>query len=650
MKILNKILKKSHIYLLAATCCMYSSCDFLDVVPPEQANLTDAVKDAEATLGFLFSCYAGVQNPLGYTRMEASADEYALPELWGHYANTAAYNLVTPQNAEHRWGTLYRFIGQTHLFLQNIEYAQGVTEEQRTEWIAEAHFLLAYYHFEVLRFYGPCPITDSYIDKETSSSQYHGRYHYDYVTEWIVKELDWAINNGLPKRLSGDNSERPDDSQYGRATVAIAKALKARVLLYAASDLWNGGFPFKTWKNDNFETPGYGKELVSHEYKREKWVKALTACEEALEEAEYANYKLLQYEDLSSAQKEMPETYIPGLDRTTDKGKAFAQKVLLMQYVIHNRESKEVLWGVDKQDDGNWNGCMPTRIVQMYNGTWWNGYSGMCPYLYTMEHFYTKNGKLPADDPEFYDETEWLKSAQLAGRESIIKLHLNREPRYYAWLAFDGGDYGVKFVNGKPLQGLELRNSMKQGYNPELFNRDHCVTGFLTQKFIQPGLNTTSSNTWDFDATKAARPLIRLSELYLNLAECQAELSNGNDDYATKAIENINIIRRRAGVGELEDLGNMPLIDWVRNERFIELWGEGHRYFDLRRWMIAPQHLAAGKREGLNAEMKLDPTFEEYNQRIKVAQPYEWENRMYIAPLFYNECYKNPQMVQAPGY
>ena len=54
----------------------------------------------------------------------------------------------------------------------------------------------------------------------------------------------------------------------GRATSVIAKAIKARMLVYAASPLWNGNFPYSEgdWCNKTFETPGYGKSLVSHSY------------------------------------------------------------------------------------------------------------------------------------------------------------------------------------------------------------------------------------------------------------------------------------------------------------------------------------------------------------------------------------------------
>ncbi|MGN0191786.1 MAG: RagB/SusD family nutrient uptake outer membrane protein, partial [Candidatus Cryptobacteroides sp.] len=133
----------------------------------------------------------------------------------------------------------------------------------------------------------------------------------------------------------------------------------------------------------------------------------------------------------------------------------------------------------------------------------------------------------------------------------------------------------------------------------------------------------------------------------LNLAECRAALGDTDG-----ALDNLNIVRKRAGIPELTSADlteEMPLEEWVRNERFIELWAEGHRYFDLRRWCLAPQYLKAGVREGLNFTIE-NPTFEQLNQRTVVNQPFEWNERMYLLPIATAEKDSNPQLVQAPGY
>lgn len=636
MKLLRNI-KLYTVSLIIAMGAAVASCDFLEVVPAEKPTLPDATKDYNATLGFLYSCYAGIQNPVYFSRAEGSADEFAIPELWGYACQNVGYGLYTPSNLiDHRWGTYYRFIGQCHLFLQELENAKGITDADKIRWIAEAKFLIAYYHFEVLRFYGPCPITDSYIAMDTPNSEYNGRSHYDYVTNWIVDLLDEASFD-LPTTIR--------DNEWGRATVAIAKSIKARALVYAASPLWNGEFPYPNWTN-KVETPGYGTELVSRTYDRSKWERALTACNEALEAADAEGFELFRDETLySNANISLP--YIPGMSSNAEFD-AFKKKVLLMRYVINAKPTegnREFVWGLNVGNDQMVIHALPTRVIQQSNGNWYNGYSGIAPTLNSAEFFYTANGKTPAMDQNFAREDEWFTSGNLPGREDIIKLNIGREPRFYAWFAFDGGDYGSRIKNGQPLK-LQLRNDQQQGLNPTLFNRDHCSTGYMSQKYLRPDAVVNASGSLSIGGD-VPRPLVRMAELYLNLAECQAALGN------TDAIETLNIIRDRAGVPLLQEsdiTSEMPLIEWVRNERFIELWGEGHRYFDVRRWVQAPKYFAAGVRKALNIEEKQNPSFEEFNKPVQLARPYLWETRMYMAPIFYNEAYKNPQMVQAPGY
>lgn len=636
MKLLRNI-KLYTVSLIIAMGAAVASCDFLEVVPAEKPTLPDATKDYNTTLGFLYSCYAGIQNPVYFARAEGSADEFAIPELWGYACQNVGYGLYTPSNLiDHRWGTYYRFIGQCHLFLQELENAKGITDADKIRWIAEAKFLIAYYHFEVLRFYGPCPITDSYIAMDTPNSEYNGRSHYDYVTNWIVDLLDEAAFD-LPTTIR--------DNEWGRATVAIAKSIKARALVYAASPLWNGEFPYPNWTN-KVETPGYGTELVSRTYDRSKWERALTACNEALEAADAEGFELFRDETLySNANISLP--YIPGMSNNTEFD-AFKKKVLLMRYVINAKPTegnREFVWGLNVGNDQMVIHALPTRVIQQSNGNWYNGYSGIAPTLNSAEFFYTANGKTPAMDQNFAREDEWFTSGNLTGREDIIKLNIGREPRFYAWFAFDGGDYGSRIKNGQPLI-LQLRNDQQQGLNPALFNRDHCSTGYMSQKYLRPDAVVNASGSLSIGGD-VPRPLVRMAELYLNLAECQAALGN------TDAIETLNIIRDRAGVPLLQEsdiTSEMPLIEWVRNERFIELWGEGHRYYDVRRWVQAPKYFAAGVRKALNIEEKQNPSFEEFNKPVQLARPYLWETRMYMAPIFYNEAYKNPQMVQAPGY
>lgn len=52
---------------------LLSACNYLEVIPPEQANLDDTMKDANAVRNFLYSCYNGVENTI--TMDNPSVDE-----------------------------------------------------------------------------------------------------------------------------------------------------------------------------------------------------------------------------------------------------------------------------------------------------------------------------------------------------------------------------------------------------------------------------------------------------------------------------------------------------------------------------------------------------------------------------------------------
>ena len=507
------------------------------------------------------------------------------------------------------------------------------------EWEAEANFLIAYYHMQLLMLYGPCPINDQYLPMDTDPSDYPGRSHFDYVVDWVVDKFDKCAEV-LPAYR--------EQEKWGRATSVMAKSLKSRLLVFAASPLWNGKFPYPEWKNTNFTTPGYGYELVSLKYNESKWVRAREASIEALSLALNDGRHALYTDEEMYKREGLDLPFVPGVSTETDEGEAFLKKVLLMRYLVTtrvNEGNKEIIWGI--ADQGNMiDGSIPHYVLQLNNGSDWGKYSGVAPILNTsIEYFYTKNGKRPINDPFFASKDIWFKSAGIDNRPDIIELNANREPRFYAWFAFDGGDYGSKLADGNSLK-IELRNSDKQGYNPDKFNRDNNVTGYFSQKFIMPKLSVTKNGSWNNQSKP--RPLIRLAELYLNIAECNAALGNKSE-----VIANLNIIRERAGVPELIEsdiTSDFTAMDWTRNERFIELWGEGHRYYDIRRWMIAPQTMGAGMRTGLSAYGTKNPSFADFNTPKPINQPFMWSNRMYLLQIFYIEVNKNRQMIQAPGY
>ncbi|MDR3187903.1 MAG: RagB/SusD family nutrient uptake outer membrane protein [Prevotellaceae bacterium] len=648
------------------------ACDYLDVVPPAQPEFEDTMKDEAATLSFLYTCYGYVprSQPFDFKSFEQSADEIIAPKTYDDYQQQMAWGSISPAyyngwggDDMNIWTPSYNWLGYVHHFLSLIDVLQpvGVTDDMKAQYKAECYFLQAYYHFRVLQAFGPCPIIPQKVDPNIINSDIPGRSHFDYCVDYIVGKLDAAAEVLPPTRSS---------EELGRATSAIAKALKARVLLYAASPLWNGSFPKASWKNENFETPGYGKELVSSSYNAQKWNRALTACEQALQSAKDAGYGLFTVEmaNLKADRDGIGLPFVPGKEDNTDANNEFKQRVRMFQYLLTSNEgdnNKEIIWGQRIDSDVNNGGeavyCrLPNRVVRKSDGQWTGGWASLAPSLYSVQHFYTENGKLPAQDADFYPENQWYTrfyegtsspehTTTLDGesvKNDVIKMNVKREARFYAWIAFDGGEYAKKINDGNPLW-INFKNTNTNGWRAS--DARNCVgTGYLSKKFIDPNIKFLANGTATFTATR--RPYIRMAELYLNLAECHAALNNTQD-----ALSNLNEVRRRAGFSDLTsaDLGDMPLADWVRNERFVELFEEGHRYYDVRRWMIAPERLKAGARYGLNG-LALSPSFEEFNTPTPVDQPFKWDDRLYLLPVWsrgdMDELYSNPQMVQAPGY
>lgn len=634
----------------------FSSCSYLDVAPPEKPMIKNAFDTDAKALGFLLSCYDGMNQVSGQKTILsdytwAATDEQAPYFQW----NTPALNMqqgrFTPASNTDwfpDWRAVMNSLGQIYLFEEESAKATAswITPETRNEWQTELTFLKAYYHFIMLQNYGPIPIIEQRFDQNIAGNQLPGRSHFDYCVDRIVGWFDEAEKGLKVKR---------DEVETRRATSMACKALKARLLLYAASPLYNGSFPYPTWRNEKYETPGYGKELVSHTYDPKKWERALTACKEALDYAiNEGGYSLFGYDAATKSQDfRLVEELMKGDNLKLDmlhiddnEDETFKKTVMLMRYLMTTNSTNgnlEVVWQPGPVNNTQLWTILPTRILKLTNGSWKGGWTGTAASLYSIEHFYTKDGKLPEKDPAFTPKSQWMQSAGLSNK-NIIRLNHGREPRFYATFSFDGDEYSPVIVNGEPLV-MNVRSSELQGYDPQMsFNQ----TGYYYKKWVQPNLRYSLP---DGKSNARSYPMIsiRIAELYLNLAECYAAL--GRD---AEALEALNPIRVRAGVPALTQQlvgeSGMSVTDWVRNERFVELYLEWHRYYDLRRWMIAPQRLGPTSIQGLNA-MQNNPSFESFNKIMTLTSlDLKWLKRMYLKPIPQHDIYSNENLVQAPGY
>ena len=103
MNISSKITRK--IWTLVIACCS-ASCNYLDIIPPAQADFEDTMKDESATLDFLYTCYGGIprSNPFHYQAFEYSVDEVVMPKEYSNWQQQVAWGTIAPAYTNSWWG------------------------------------------------------------------------------------------------------------------------------------------------------------------------------------------------------------------------------------------------------------------------------------------------------------------------------------------------------------------------------------------------------------------------------------------------------------------------------------------------------------------------------------------------------------------
>lgn len=178
------------------------------------------------------------------------------------------------------------------------------------------------------------------------------------------------------------------------------------------------------------------------------------------------------------------------------------------------------------------------------------------------------------DDYEMMDGTKITDSKTSYDPQNPYK---NRDPRFYATILYNGATYRNSTIETYTPGGKDSKDGPS--------NWNTSKTGYYLKKFMND--NLPIDNPWDVAGTQTWI-YFRYAEILLNYAEAQNEAA-GPDASVYAAI---NAVRQRVGV-------NMPVIpagltqvqmrDRIRNERRIELAFEEHRFYDVRRWKIAPE-------------------------------------------------------------
>ncbi|MCK0155713.1 RagB/SusD family nutrient uptake outer membrane protein [Cellulophaga sp. F20128] len=626
-----KTLANIALVVMAASCSKY-----VDVVPDNIAVIEDAFETRDSAERYLATLYGymppvnGINNPALAAGDEIEVNDNVSRNWASTTISRGGQNIISPRLSY--WGTgsvtnLFQALRDCNIFIANIDKPFDITEGEKIKWIAEAKALKAYYHFYLMRMYGPIPIIDENIEVSAGVDAVRvSRDPVDEVANYIVQILDEAIAD-LPIVIEDEASE------LGRMTAPIAAAIKARTLATVASPLFNGNADYTNFLDAD------GNELISTTFDAEKWTRAATAAKEAIDLADQGGHFLYKF-------LEAPEIWT---DTTVTE--------LSIRGSIAERWNEEIVWGASGRTVSTLQNWAQAKIALDLSAetresvqSYWNA------PVRIAEMFYSENGVPIDEDINYNFANRFDVSAADAAHKYYIRtgfetanLNMNREPRFYASLGFDGGlwfGHGVKddenslIVNAKKGERTGKTDANRWG-----------LSGYWPKKLVyfenvQRGTSSGYSNrAYPF-------PMVRLADLYLLYAEALNESGQTG-----QAIPWIDLIRERAGldgvVNSWATASNNPtkpstqagLRDIIQDERMIELVFEGHRFWDLRRWKRASEFLNSDIR-AWNAEGE---TTEDYYKIINVGT-YKFLNRDYLWPISEADIIANSNLIQNPGW
>lgn len=524
--------------------------------------------------------------------------------------------------------------------LNDGEGVPGIDEKEKKMMTDEAKCLLATTYFHAFRHYGGLPIVLGTFQGNESEYNYP-RGSVDETVKFMVGLLDEVISgNNLPWAYEGAEAAL----ETGRWTIASAMALKAKILLHAASPLFNDSKPY--FDGDyTMEDPSpvwYGN------YSDQRWKDVVTICEQFF---------------AKMAQNSYYHLVVPAGTTTADYRYAYRSSYLL-------QGSPEVLMGirVHKNANGNDYGWINLRT---------NARFSYCPTQEFVEMFPWADGT-----PFNWEETEkagkldemFVTGDKVDGVQMLQNRKYTRDPRLYENVAVNGALQTINWGDGKTSgANYELWVGGTTAGQAPINQDNHYGTGYRYLKYYAGEAFVKKFPQWVW---------LSVGEMYLTYAEALCQTGQ----YA-KAIECVDAIRARVGLKGLVECNpgknlndKATLLEEILRERAIEGAFNDTRYFDMIRYKRAdlferPLHrlliyrldengnrsttqwykTSFGKVSDPNDPDFYEPTHFEYEiAPITVASRYWWTNgfdsRWYLQPFPLTEINKGYGLVQNPGW
>ena len=544
-----------------------------------------------------------IHRPSNYVMIKGTMS----PDQLGYFVNNGLGGYL-------RWNNLYANIQNVNRILAGIDDVplKAGEEAVKTQIKGEAYFIRAYDYAVLMMVYGgsilqdkPFNLGEDYLSVNRSSIKE--------TLDFILKDINSAIEH------------LPENIEQGRASRGAAMALRSRVLLFAASKLTNGGYE----ANNPLVSFPAGSQTTLLQQARD-------AAKQIIDSGKYAL---------------VGSTDDPPSPMTEADVQAYANTY----FNIFNQKAAwntETIWGIQFPVTGgnvnnanlwygpngyhNWGNNNPTepmvRAYEMADGTpfVWDAYNP---------------GNM---------ELRTATAAELAA-DPLRSPYNGREPRFYASVLYHGAPWQQR---PSDAAGLEPNNVIETGYwyanvgDAEPYKKgidtrqglieawNGTKTGYYIKKLLDPataGQYFRNTNTWvEF----------RYAEVLLNYAEACIELGGAD---LQNGINALNMVRNRAGLPDRVTTDQATAREYLRHERNIEFFAEGHRFYDMRRWMIANEVIKDVH------EMKVrlyDNGYIEWlldKNAVADSRVFN-DNKFYWVPFPRDEMNKAPQLQQNPGY
>lgn len=469
-------------------------------------------------------------------------------------------------------------IRKAYIYLENVDRVPDMVEAEKTRRKAEVKVIIALHYSQMLRHYGGVPWIDHAYTSEDA---------FEFPRMTVEKTVDKIVT--LLDEAAGDLPWYASAEEDGHMTAAAAKALKLRVLLFAASPLLNNDAPYVDGEAATLKLSWYG------DYRQERWEAALNAGLEFLRlNKENGDYH--QIVDTDNPR----EDYINGYWIRGSKEIIISSH----RYAIYDM-------GMKSLDRGHNDHPNATRA----------SYADMFQWKKDGSDFQWDNPEHAAHP--FFDEN----------------MNPTRDIRLYETLIINQDKFKSQPNGAECYQGG--RQSLENGS----FNKSSKY-GYSVRKFVRDKAEEVKNKPYQC-------PLIRMPEVYLSLAEAMNQLGKAKvkDEFGKDAYDYINLVRDRAGLPGVKEVEGQELIDILLHERAVEFGAEEMRYFDLIRWkrgdlLSTPLQRLIIKMVGKDADGK--PIFS-YDRSV-TNEKYTWKDHWYLIAFLQEEINKKYGLIQNPGW